>query len=334
MSISDYFSCTEIGGLAEVTYHSIYFKNYYFKELDGKKHILPSIDIDAITINRPTALSAKDTFFSLLKLYNEICSSSSEDADNAILRWCNSIAHPYNIDRLYDLLVPMDGSVGMFDENTMKLCSFPVLKFKKDLIKLGRHFNFSYALEHLGKNSRIAFELYKEYPEWKEYNYFEPYKKMARKDAGNDEKSLLRAFYRYVAADYESLIHLLVKDFKPQTLQIKLNRETMLPHHTLLVDSVFGIGWFVFSKFITEDALFIDFKDSQYFDDFEPTEDNDYAIKKLTRCLHCGDYIPRSHNRKYCSKDECQAARKRKKSRDCTQRKKEEGRQHYASDLQ
>lgn len=102
---------------------------------------------------------------------------------------------------------------------------------------------------------------------------------MALKNAGNDEKSILRAFYRYVASDYESSIHLLVKDFKPQTLQIKLNRETMLPHHTLLVDSVFDIGWFVFSKFITVDALFIDFKDSEYFDDFKPTEDNDYAIK-------------------------------------------------------
>lgn len=200
------------------------------------------------------------------------------------------------------------------------------MKFKKDLIKLGRHFNFSYALENLGKNSKIAFELYKEYSEWKEYNYFEPYKKMALKNAGNDEKSILRAFYRYAASDYESLIHLLVKNFKPQTLQIKLNRETMQPHHTLLVDSVFDIGWFVFSKFITEDALFIDFKDSEYFDDFEPTEDNDYTIKKLTRCLHCGDYIPRSHNRKYCNKDECQAARKRKKSSDYTKRKNEEGR--------
>ncbi len=47
MSISDYFTCTEIGGLTEVTYHNIYFKNYYFKELDGKKYIFPSIDIDA-----------------------------------------------------------------------------------------------------------------------------------------------------------------------------------------------------------------------------------------------------------------------------------------------
>lgn len=273
MSISDYFTCTEIGGLTEVTYHNIYFKNYYFKELDGKKYIFPSIDIDAITINRPTTQNAKDTFFSL-----------------------------------------------------MKLCCFPVLKFKKDLIKLGRHFNFSYALENLGKNSKIAFELYKEYSEWKEYNYFEPYKKMALKNAGNNEKSILRAFYSYAASDYESLIHLLVKDFKPQTLQIKLNRKTMQPHHTLLVDSVFDIGWFVFSKFITEDALFIDFKDSEYFDDFEPTEDNDYTIKKLTRCLHCGDYIPRSHNRKYCNKDECQAARKRKKYSDYTKRKNEEGR--------
>lgn len=119
---------------------------------------------------------------------------------------------------------------------------------KKDLIKLGRHFNFSYALENLGKNSKIAFELYKEYSEWKEYNYFEPYKKMALKNAGNNEKSILRVFYRYAASDYESLIHLLVKDFKPQTLQIKLNRETMQPHHTLLVDSVFDIGWFVFQS--------------------------------------------------------------------------------------
>lgn len=60
MSISDYFTCTEIGGLTEVTYHNIYFKNYYFKELDGKKYIFPSIDIDAITINRPTTQNAKN----------------------------------------------------------------------------------------------------------------------------------------------------------------------------------------------------------------------------------------------------------------------------------
>ena len=42
--------------------------------------------------------------------------------------------------------------------------------------------------------------------------------------------------------------------------------------------------------------------------------------------IHCGVYIPRSHNRKYCNKDECQAARKRKKSSDYTKRKNEEGR--------
>lgn len=125
-----------------------------------------------------------------------------------------------------------------------------------------------------------------------------------------------------MAADYDKFIQLLVKDFKPQTLQVRINRETMLPHHTLVVDSVFDIGWFVFSKFITEDTLFIDFKNSAYFDDFQPTEDNDYAIKKL----NCGDYIPRSHNRKYCNKDECQVVRKRKKSSEYNKRKNEEGR--------
>lgn len=197
------------------------------------------------------------------------------------------------------MLVPIDGSTGAFNQEAMKLSSFPVSQFKKDLIKLGRHFNYSYALEYVGKNSRIAIDLYKE------YNYFEPYKKSASKAAGNDEKLFLRTFYRYVAADYDKFIQLLVKDFKPQTLQVRINRETMLPHHTLIVDSVFDIGWFVFSKFITEDTLFIDLKNSAYFDDFQPTEDNDYAIKKLTRCLNCGDYISRSHNRKYCNKDEC-----------------------------
>lgn len=129
-----------------------------------------------------------------------------------------------------------------------------------------------------------------------------------------------------MAADYDKFIQLLVKDFKPQTLQVRIHRETMLPHHTLVVDSVFDIGWFIFSKFITEDTLFIDFKNSAYFDDFQPTENNDYAIKKFTCCLNCGDYIPRSHNRKYCNKDECQAVRKRKKSSEYTKRKNEEGR--------
>ena len=326
MSITDYFSCTEIGGLNEVIYHSIYFRNYYFEEIDGKKYIVPSIDFDAITINKHTALSAKDTFLSLINLYNEICTLSPEEADNSILRWCNKNAHPYNIDCLYDLLVPIDGSTGAFNQEAMKLSSFPVSQFKKDLIKLGRHFNYSYALEYVGKNSRIAIDLYKEYPGWKEYNYFEPYKKSASKAAENDEKLFLCRFYRYVAADYDKFIQLLVKDFKPQTLQVRINRETMLPHHTLVVDSVFDIGWFVFSKFITEDTLFIDFKNAAYFDDFQPTEDNDYAIKKFTRCLNCGDYIPRSHNRKYCNKDECQAVRKRKKSSEYTKRKNEEGR--------
>lgn len=325
MNFRDCFQYEDLGGIGDVVYHSVYFKEYNFCEIDGEKCITPLIDIAAIDFDLPTAQTANDLLDSLLDLYFTICPMTSEEADNEILNWCNHHAHPYNTSKLYNHLVPWNDKLGTYDAEAANLATFPVATFKKDLIKFGKHFNFAYALENLGKNSNIAMNLYQTYPDWSEYNYFEKYKKVALKEVGDDdEKVYRRTFYKLVAKDYTNLLQILIKDFKPQSIQLELNYASMKAYHVLTINSVFDIVWFLFSKMISEDARDVEFMDSEYYDDFENYDcDNMNSFAGLVRCLGCGKYISSTRNRKYCKKPECQAIRNRKKSSDCTRRKKE-----------
>ena len=110
MNFRDCFQYEDLGGIGDVVYHSVYFKEYSFCEINGEKCITPLIDIDAIDFDLPTAQTANDLLDSMLELYFTICPMTSEEVDEEILHWCNHHAHPYNTTQLYNYLVPWNNA--------------------------------------------------------------------------------------------------------------------------------------------------------------------------------------------------------------------------------
>lgn len=321
MNWKEYIDFVDIGGLTESTYHNVYFRKYSMIK-KGKEHIIaPDLDLDFVKVDVITARTIKDVLFDLLCLYIKITKLSPDDANAAILEWCNHNIQPYNIDKLNDIFQDDDGPV--YAQEIVELASFSVENFKRDLISLGTHYGFFYALEmlHFG-NDTDAMNLYKKYDGWSEYSVFEKYKKKALQESKGDTKLASSLFKKYINEDLDEFNKLLVKKFQSFRISLIIDKKTMKPVHHIAVDSIFDIAWFAFSKMITEDASYIKLQDENYIDDFED-EDSVNQTLPFSRCPICGDYIKRVKNKKYCNKPECQKRRAAIKSRNYTLRKKQ-----------
>lgn len=324
MNIREYIDFVDIGGLTESTYHNVFFKNYYIKDDDGTLLIAPQLDIDFVKVDTPTARNARELLIDLLNLYKKITTLPPAQANSAIVGWCNHNIHPYNIEKINALFHDNDDFIDA--QYLVDMATFPLDKFKKDLISLATHFNFYYALDmaHLDNPSE-ALNLYKKHDTWSEYSYFEKYKKKAFQEAGGDEKEALALFKKYVKDDDAEFQKILVNRFHTFKMSLIIDPKTKRPAHHIAIDSIFDVAWFAFSKLITEDASYVNLQDENYFDDFS---DDEYVNESqpVTRCPICGDYIKKIKNKKYCNKPECQKRRAAIKSMNYTKRKKAEQR--------
>ena len=322
MKIQDFISFVDIGGLTESTYHNVFFKNYCLIDEGGSQIITPSLEIGFVKVDVPEARNARDILIDLLNLYNKITTLPPSQANSAIIDWCNRSVHPYNIEKINMLF--QESNEEVYAQDLVEMAKFPIDTFKKDLISLGAHFNFYYALEMARwKNPNEAMNLYKKYDGWSEYSYFEKSKKKAIQESGNDEKKALILLNQYIIRDEAEYQQILVKKFHTFKMSLIIDPKTKKPVHHIAIDSIFDIAWFAFSKLITEDASYVSLQDENYYDDFS---DDEYVNESqpVTRCPICGDYIKKIKNKKYCNKPECQKRRAAIKSMNYTKRKKAE----------
>ncbi|MCR5329581.1 MAG: hypothetical protein K6E62_00130 [Lachnospiraceae bacterium] len=99
--------------------------------------------------------------------------------------------------------------------------------FKRDLISLGTHYGFFYALEILRfGNGTDAINLYKKYDGWNEYSVFEKYKKKALQESKGDAKAASSLFKKYINENLDEFNKLLVKKF--QSFRISLIIDSFL----------------------------------------------------------------------------------------------------------
>lgn len=323
MNWQEYIDFADVGGLTDSTYHNVFFRDYTTYKEGDTEYIAPVVDFDFVKVDQPIGRNARDILIELLGLYNKMTTLGEAEIKEAILKWCVSNIHPYNIDKLNSLF--QGNTEAIKSEDILSLAYFPLETFKKDLIALGTHFNFFYALDrvHISGSAAEAMDLYKTYNGWSEYSCFEKYKKKALRDANGDENATAKLFKKYVDADNSNLQRMLVNKFHSFKLNLTIDPVTDKIVHHLAIDSIFDIAWFAFSKLVTEDAAYVEFEDQNYFDDFS----SDYITNKsfpITRCLACGDYIKRIKNKKYCDKPECQNRRKALKSQKYYLRKKQE----------
>ena len=323
MGWQEYIDFVDIGGLTDSTYHNVFFRKYDIINENGEDIVVPILDFDFFRVDAPTAKNAKDLLVDLLGLYNKMTTLSEEETNAAIIDWCIHNVHPYNTDKLNNLFQDESGTVDTRD--IMTLARFSLSAFKTDLIALGTHFNYYYALEklHWG-NATEAMNLFKKYDGWSEYSCFEKYKKKAFQEAKGDDKKATALFKQYVDADSITFQRILVNKFHSFKLTLMLDPKTNQPVHHISVDSIFDIVWFAFSKFIAQDASYVDFEDQNYFDDFADYDGIPNKTLPITRCPICGDYIKRVKNKKYCNKPECQKQRNALKSRNYYLKKKQD----------
>ena len=176
MNWQDYIGFVDIGGLTESTYHNVFFKKYSLIRKGNDQVIAPYLDFDFVSVDVPTGQSARDLLINLLCLYNKMTKLSPDETAEAILDWCNHNVHPYNTDKFNELFQDDSGFVNSKD--VMALAEFSLDTFKKDLIALGTHFNFFYALDIIHWNMPgAAMNLYKKYDGWSEYSCFENIKR-------------------------------------------------------------------------------------------------------------------------------------------------------------
>ncbi len=321
MNWKEYIDFVDIGGLTDSTYHNVRFKKYGIVKKGHELFIRPELDFGFIQVDVPTAKSARDLLIDLLCLYNKITTLDSSEINSAILDWCKYNVHPYNTEALNNLF--QSDTEEIIAQDVVKMATFSIDTFKKDLIALGTHYGFFYALEMLNYGDRTeAMNLYKKYEGWSEYSCFEKYKKKAIQESDGDTKAEAALFKKFTSENHSEFMKILVNKFHTFKLSLIIDPVTMKPAHHVAVDSAFDIAWFAFSKMITEDASYIALEDENYFDDFNFEDEVTNKTLQITRCPICGDYIKKIKNKKYCNKPECQRQRNALKSREYSMRKK------------
>ena len=135
-NLSDMIVMTDIGGIGTLIYHTFRFKDYeYDNAEDGTDTLAPIVygglepDFDQDNSVSGAAL--------VMELYNMAKRADSFDSDRPLellmIDFCKSVAHPYDIDFLYEYL--SDGKINY--ERDGKLISqramFPSARFKRDI---------------------------------------------------------------------------------------------------------------------------------------------------------------------------------------------------------
>ena len=102
----DVLSFGEIGGVGEMTYHTVRFPRYELRYEGNIALLCPRYEKDDVLIDHQadTLLTGQELLVSLCNLYRAINDlNCKENYIEMIAEWCSSNIHPYAIDTLYDL---------------------------------------------------------------------------------------------------------------------------------------------------------------------------------------------------------------------------------------
>ena len=346
---ADVITMTDIGGIGTLIYHTFRFQDYEYDEMpDGRISLKPLVykgmepDID-----KSNSLRGSFIFSALYNLGRKINNfATKESFDELIIYFCKNVAHPYNIDSLYEILSGEELSVEHEGNLISNDAQFPIDDFKRDIENFYHGAQFFFALRQLSDGEDYDFNTLSE-----DGRYFdglhifdryripimpgsdnndtivdryapmtrEAWKKELKKIATTNRK------YEHFIEEYKSELDQYTRDpiYEFYTLRNKLM--DMIPdfHMRLKVDpatdkvvfaadvhSVFDIAWYTLARYLV---------DVQLTD--EGTKERKYSNSIVCVCKCCGKAFVRSTNenrKQYCGDPECN----RKRARERTQRKR------------
>lgn len=302
----DNLSFVEIGGVGEMIYRAIRFPEYVPEEDDELiKPVFSGINAPTINDEYNRGLTGQELLISLINLYRKLNRPfNREPIAWLISRWCKDNIHPYEIEGLYELLESEIYAHVTYDFLFTLDGTFVVKDFTDDLYKLGRVFDFYFALKRLKEygETEHARELYYEGRLCDGFPFFERYRSIE-----SDEE-----YREKVMVDFDHLTNKLLDLFPDFNMRLKLDKKTSKVMFGADIQSVFDIAWYTLSRLVADVAPSLD-DDLRYFE----------SQGSVLSCLACGEYFVRHSGRQlYCQSENCQAERNRKNRRASYARKK------------
>lgn len=329
----------EIGGIGKLQYRLLKFNKFKMEQISGENAFYTFPTYDNNENVKVIHMSGKELFISLYNLAKSIDSYDvKRPFSEQILEWCENVCTPYGLDNLQEYLDTEKNKKGKF-VNLAKdrhfYFQFEIRDFMQNLNDLYSAAKFYFALMYAfdDVNTVPAYELleegkhfdqlpffeYKKVPNRKKYPNIVPPKTkqefidIMRKAVNVDDSLLVEEFSVTSYDEYTMYLNKLIDVIPP--LKMKLSYNPVSRRAVMIADvrSVFDIAWFTLARMISDDNTLADLG-----------SEDDLKDGVVLYCPYCGEAFIRkgNHRRRYCTKVECQRARKNKNTIACRERKK------------
>ena len=105
---ADVITMTDVGGIGTLIYHTFRFKDYEYDYLPDDTLVLKPLVYKGYEpdVDKSNALNGSELFSELYNLGEKINDFSEKKSfDELIIEFCKDVAHPYDIDTVYEILV-------------------------------------------------------------------------------------------------------------------------------------------------------------------------------------------------------------------------------------
>lgn len=335
---TDTFGYDAIGGVGQLIYHLVRFKEY---ELDyaasgaliARPYCQKGYEPELYTKDSPTGAELTASIYNLAKKIDD--PSEERPYTDLIIEWCKKYGHPYAIDSIHAYLMEPQYKLeedGYFIE---KDATFSISDFMRDLEWFYQAMRMHFAFEQmcLG-NDEPALTLHEDGKHFAGLPFFEQYRsdpedfpevdysadgdllKMMQLDAeAAKDIEPYEGFARLPFDHYEELQEKMVGIMPDFRIRLKVNPRIRKMVFAADVYSVFDICWYTLARKMSEDVA--------------PEDKGTAADKKEKRdgvvlsCPFCGEAFVRRGNRAVaCGKPECEKARKAMNKRNSRKMKK------------
>lgn len=336
---TDVFGYDAIGGVGQLIYHLVRFKEY---ELDyapnnvliARPYCQKGYEPELYANDSPTGAELTASIYNLAKKIDD--PAEERPYTDLIIEWCKKYGHPYAIDSIHAYLMESQYKLeedGYFIE---KDATFSISDFMQDLERFYQAMRMHFAFEqmYLG-NDEPALTLYEDGKYFDGLPFFEQYRSdpddfpdVDYSSAGGDLLKMMQLdaeaakdiepyddFARTPFDYYEELQEKMVDIMPDFRIRLKVNPRTKKMVFAADVHSVFDICWYTLARKMSEDVA--------------PEDKGTSADKKeklesvVLSCPFCGEAFVRRGNRAViCGKPECEKARKAMNQRNSRKKRK------------
>ena len=349
---ADVITMTDVGGIGTLVYHTFRFKDYEYDYLPDDTLVLKPLVYRGYEpdVDKGNALNGSELFSELYNLGEKINDFSEKKSfDELIIEFCKDVAHPYDIDTVYEILVNSKLTVEHHGNMISDEAVFPVDDFKRDiehfyhgaqfyfalrqiadgedydylsLSEDGRHFDGIYVFDRfripmMPGTEQEDSEIDSSQPDWeKVFDEVEA----ERKKYGQFVEEHKHELYKYTPQpidDFYSLRGKLMEMIPDFRMRLKVNPKTDKVVFAADVHSVFDIAWYTLARYMV---------DVQLTD--EGTNERRYSEAKVCVCKCCGKAFIRpakQNRRQYCGEPDCD----RKRTRERVRHKREKDKVHH-----